>query len=250
MLRVVEPELLDELPAQAPDAQRSRCDLVRINALMGHAEMIRKHLQRSRAKRVVDIGAGDGTLLASALKGISGIQEVVLVDRQIIVSDRTLTALRSRAGKITVLEADVFQWLRSPPNPSANLVHAIDETNIASESRLQAESGEIVATAIIANLFLHHFQGTQLGELLKLAADRCDLFIACEPRRGAWPGFAASLLGLIGCNRVTRHDARISVRAGFRDRELSAIWPDPDLWQIEEREAGLFSHLFVVRRSA
>ena len=224
MLRVVEPELLDELPAQAPDAQRSRCDLVRINALMGHAEMIRKHLQRSRAKRVVDIGAGDGTLLASALKGVSGIQEVVLVDRQTIISDCTVTALRSRASKVTVVEADVFEWLRA--------------------------SADHDGTAIVANLFLHHFQRTALTELLKLAAQTCDIFIACEPRRGAWPGFAASLLGLIGCNRVTRHDARISVRAGFRDRELSAVWPKPDVWQIEEREAGLFSHLFVARRNA
>ena len=30
-------------------------------------------------------------------------------------------------------------------------------------------------------------------------------------------------MGLIGCNSVTVHDARISVHAGFRDRELSAI---------------------------
>jgi hypothetical protein len=224
MARVVEPELLDELPAQAPEAQRSRSDLVRVNALMGHARLIRRHLQQAKAPRVVDIGAGDGTLLASALKGASGIQEVVLVDRQTIVSDHTVTALRSHAGKVTVVEANVFEWLRA--------------------------SADHDGTAIVANLFLHHFQRTELTELLKLAARSCIVFIACEPRRGAWPGFAASLLGFIGCNRVTRHDARISVRAGFRDRELSTIWPEPDLWQIEERGAGLFSHLFVARRNA
>jgi hypothetical protein len=46
---------------------------------------------------------------------------------------------------------------------------------------------------------------------------------------------------------VTRHDAVVSVRAGFRDDELTAIWPRDARWRIEERGRGLFSHAFTAR---
>jgi len=56
------------------------------------------------------------------------------------------------------------------------------------------------------------------------------------------------LLRLIGCNRVTRHDAPISVRAGFTGQELSQLWPAGQGWLLEERPAGWFSHLFIAQR--
>ena len=69
-----------------------------------------------------------------------------------------------------------------------------------------------------------------------------------EPRRAAWPLFCCRWLWVIGCNAVTRHDARVSVRAGFSGRELSVLWPDKTNWQLDERHASLFSHLFVARK--
>ena len=39
-------------------------------------------------------------------------------------------------------------------------------------------------------------------------------------------------------------------RAGFAGRELSALWPDEAGWQLDERPAAPFSHLFVARRDA
>ena len=53
---------------------------------------------------------------------------------------------------------------------------------------------------------------------------------------------------MIGCNAVTRHDAAVSVRAGFLGNELSALWPDQKNWQLTERRTGLFSHLFVAQK--
>jgi hypothetical protein len=47
---------------------------------------------------------------------------------------------------------------------------------------------------------------------------------------------------------VTRHDAVVSVRAGFADRELSALWPSGMTWTLRERARGLFSHCFVASR--
>jgi hypothetical protein len=56
------------------------------------------------------------------------------------------------------------------------------------------------------------------------------------------------LLGLIGCNDVTRHDAIVSVRAGFRNQELTGLWPDRAVWTLQEHAYGLFSHYFVAIR--
>jgi hypothetical protein len=222
MARVVEPEILDQLPATDEAATHSRRDLMRLNGLMGHASLIRKHLTPD-VTRVVDLGAGDGTLLLNALKSANrSIREVVLVDQQRVLSDDTLKGFESLSINPVIAIADVFDWL--------------------------AQQSTAAHTAIVANLFLHHFQREQLQRLLDLASRTCDLFIACEPRRGAWPQLAASLVRLIGCNHVTRHDAVVSVRAGFRDRELTALWPDASNWKIDERAAVLFSHLFVARR--
>lgn len=101
---------------------------------------------------------------------------------------------------------------------------------------------------MLANLFLHHFDA-RLPELMTGAARLAPLFVATEPRRDAVTLAAGRLVGLIGANAVTRHDAPASVRAGFAGRELTALWPEHG-WQTEERRAGLFTHLFVARRDA
>ena len=55
MARRVDPEWLDELPAHDPRAQRSRRDLVRINALMGNVQIERKGaLLEKRVRTAID----------------------------------------------------------------------------------------------------------------------------------------------------------------------------------------------------
>lgn len=101
---------------------------------------------------------------------------------------------------------------------------------------------------VLANLFLHHFDDARLALLLKLAADRSALFVACEPRRSFLALGASHGLALVGCNEVTRHDAVASVRAGFADQELRGCWPGTGRWKLQEYSAGLFSHCFVAAR--
>jgi len=117
--------------------------------------------------------------------------------------------------------ADVFEWLADPAMPRVD--------------------------AIVANLFVHHFEAPRVAELFALAAKRTRALIACEPRRSAFALAGSRLLGIVGCNDVTRHDAVASVRAGFAGRELSALWPAADGWSLEERGRGPFSHAFVAR---
>ena len=101
----------------------------------------------------------------------------------------------------------------------------------------------------IANLFIHHFDVHQIARLFGALSACTNMFVACEPRRERLPLLASHLVGLIGANEVTRKDAVLSVQAGFCECELSSLWPSltPN-WNLMERRAGLFSHLFTARR--
>ena len=100
--------------------------------------------------------------------------------------------------------------------------------------------------AIVCNLFLHHLDGDVLSDVLALAAERAPLFVACEPRRARIALEASKMLWVLGANDVTRHDAVVSVRAGFTGDELSRAWPI-GRWNLEERVAWPFSHFFCAR---
>jgi len=102
--------------------------------------------------------------------------------------------------------------------------------------------------AIFSNLFLHQLSDSQLAEVLPAAAKRTAAFVALEPRRSGWGLLFSRMVGTIGCNHVTRHDAPISVRAGFTRDELSRLWPTDGNWSLCEQRAGMFGHLFVARR--
>jgi hypothetical protein len=227
--RLVEPELLDELSPGQPEAQASRRDLRRINKLMGHARIFSSAWRDTDAdqwcSRIVDLGGGDGNLLlqlARRIGSFSRVRTAVIVDRQPIIADETRREFERLGWKITTVSADVFKWLsESPTAPN---------------------------TFLLANLFLHHFQEQALQKLLRLIAQQGEAFAACEPWRSAVSLAASRLLGFIGCNPVTRHDAVISVRAGFRGRELTDAWGQLGNWELHEREAGLFSHLLWGRK--
>ncbi len=230
MERSLQTELLDELPADDPRAVGSRRDLRRINALMGNARLMARAVcaatPQAIPRRIVDLGGGDGDFLLRWVRLMPPFApgtEVLLVDRQDAADARVMTALSARGLRPRQVSADGLEWLRSQP----------------------AEVG----TWVLANLFLHHFTPERLRELLDAIADKADLCCACEPRRGWWPLAASGMLGLIGANAVTRHDAVVSVRAGFQDGELSALWPADSGWRLQEQSAGLFSHLFLAQRT-
>lgn len=227
MKRLVQPELLDTLPPEDPLAAGSRRDLRRVNWWMGNARIMRRalsrHLPAQKPGRLLEIGAGDGDFFRRVVSHFpppwpGG--KAILLDRQRTVSTETLTALAQLGWPTEPLVADVFDFAPRP---------------------------EPVA-AVMANLFLHHFEDDLLARLLLKISRQTSLFIAVEPHRFSQPELCGQLLRLIGCNSVTLHDAVVSVRAGFAGRELSALWPEPAGWQLTEQRTGLFSHLFVAQR--
>ena len=241
MRRVVAAETLDHLPAHDPAAIRSRRDLVRVHRMMGTRSIVRAgwqalvSSQRAREPlRILELGAGDGSLLLGVARSLAPRWPQVrltLLDRQDIVSPATLEGYAAMGWTAQVLATDVLAWA--------------DEREQGPRGGAAAR-WDLISTA----LFLHHFEAGALDRLLAAIATRCDRFFAFEPDR-AWLALAGShLVGLLGANAVTREDAVLSVRAGFRARELSERWPgDAARWQLHEARAGLFSHCFSARRT-
>ena len=233
MDRQVQPEILDILTPTDPRAIHSRRDLQRINAIMRHhaimAREMEKHSSGAAPKTITELGAGDGKFLLRVAQKLNGPEassgqvfcdvDATLLDLQPNISVATLKAFDELGWRASASVTDVFNW---PPTSS---------------------------DVVVTNLFLHHFADAKLAELLHLISQRTGLFIALEPRRAAWPLFCSRLLWAIGCNDVTRHDAVVSVRAGFFGNELSTLWPDKNNWELTEHAIGAFSHLFVARKT-
>jgi hypothetical protein len=229
MNRIVLPELLDVLPPQAAAALRSRRDLRRLNAWMRHPQIMARALQENlpgrAGQRIVELGAGDGHFLLSVAKRVQGLwpdTQAILVDQLEALDPRAGDEFRHFGWQVRAEIAGAAEWLRQAQSQAAQI--------------------------IIGNLFFHQFETEPLAEMLRLAASSSRMVVALEPRRSWLPRFCGRLLWAIGCGPVTRHDARISIRAGFVGGELSALWPDKHNWRLTEHPAGLVSHLFIARR--
>jgi hypothetical protein len=223
--RIVQPEWLDSLPPDDPRAIRSRKDLIRVNGCMRNPQIMNRALRvcMNGSAKIIELGAGDGRFLLSVARGFVRQRQAMtatLLDQQDNVSSDTRLAFAALGWNLEAVVADAFDWLKTPG------------------------AGQV----LVANLFLHHFEEDRLARLLELVARRAELFIAVEPWRAFWPLFCSRLLWGIGCNDVTRHDAVVSVQAGFSGNELSRLWPEKSGWRLTERAAGAFSHLFIAQK--
>jgi hypothetical protein len=197
---------------------------------MGNILIIDSLLNRSLSHpplRIAELGAGDGSLLLRLAERRARRWPAVtltLVDRQNLLSATMRAAFADLGWTVRAAAIDVFAWLEREDHPRYD--------------------------AIVANLFVHHFESDALTRLFRAIAQITECFVACEPRRARVPLLASHLVGAVGANAVTRRDAVLSVRAGFRDRELSACWPNSGEWDTSETDARLFSHTFAAVRRA
>jgi 2-polyprenyl-3-methyl-5-hydroxy-6-metoxy-1,4-benzoquinol methylase len=223
--RRLAPEILDGLAAEDPRAIASRRDLRHINALMFQAPIMASLLRKFVPKppgRILEIGAGDGSFMLAVARRMAKHWpevELVMLDRVELVTAQLRNDFGALGWTIEGVAADVFDWAETTEGKPFD--------------------------AITANLFLHHFDDAGLVRLFSLLMPKARLLLATEPRRAKPALAAARFLPAIGVNDVTRNDAAQSVRAGFRDSELSDLWRAADGRPIEERRAGLFSHIFV-----
>jgi SAM-dependent methyltransferase len=229
--RCVIPEVLDDLAPDDPRALRSRRDLRRVHRAMRSVFALRYALTRLQLvappKSILELGAGDGTLLsrfAAAVKPRWAGVDLTLLDRQAIVSIETVDNYRKLGWQASTIYEDVLSWARQSARRHYDLC--------------------------ITTLFLHHFQDSQLQEVLRGVVKHSRAFIAIEPRREMLSKIGSRLIGLLGTNAVTREDAVKSVDAGFTGNEITAAWRSIDeAWWTEEFRVIPFSHGFIAARN-
>lgn len=183
MQRTLQPELLDSLPPDHPDALHNRRDLRLTNRILGThrwiARTLAAHLQPE--ERALELGAGTGEL-----------------------------GLRLAQRGLTVDGLDL--WPRPDAWPAARAWHMAD---------LKAFEGYERYHAIVGNLIFHQFSATELAALGEKIRRGARLVVACEPARRRFSQVLFRTLGpLLGANHVSLHDGHVSIAAGFRGDEL------------------------------
>lgn len=200
MQRKVEPEILDDLPSDDPEAVRSRADLRVLNRLIGGERWILRELaQLSGVRRVIELGAGEG-LLTMKVKEILPDVEVCAVD------------LVDKPGEVP----ESIRWL---------------QTNVLEEDLTVDD-----ATVIIVNLFLHHLQADQL-KILGQKINGAKALLFAEPARFPY-AMLLGYLAYPFVGRVTKHDMMVSIRAGFVVGELNAYFSENFEWSEEAHWMG------------
>ena len=214
MSRQLQPELLDSLAADHPDARHSRRDLRLINAIMGNQRWLARTLARflPAGGRILEIGAGTGEL------------------------GRRLAA----AG----LPADGLDFAPRPPDwPPACDWHRADLLTFGGYDRYDA---------VVGNLIFHHLSNDELSVLGRTLRDSMRVIIACEPARSRLSQrLFACLAPLFLANHVTLHDAPISIAAGFRRDELPRLLGlNPAEWDCQCATTLLGAYQMVAVRRA
>jgi len=197
VLRRVDPEILDSLPSEDPEAIGSRRDLRWINGIMGNHRWLNARIrtQMKPGWRVLELGAGEGIL-------------------------------GSRLVRRGVVPPPQLAGIDLAPRPTGWPVESTwIQGNVFAEALPPAE-------IVVANLFLHHFSPEELAQLGRRLPSVCRYLACSEPARRALHIWQGRLLAMVaGLNRVTRHDMPVSIRAGFLRRELPE-WLGISDWKI------------------
>jgi hypothetical protein len=194
MLRTLEPEILDSLPPDHPDALHNRRDLRIVNQLMGNHRWLVRTLPHllNPGEAALELGAGTGEL-----------------------------GLRLHAAGVAVDGLDL--WPRPPAWPTARQWHA---------ANLLTFPGYDAYPAVIGNLIFHQFSDADLASVGAIIRRHARVILAREPARRRYAQHVYRVLApLFGANHVSRHDGYVSIAAGFVADELPRLLGlDPSEW--------------------
>lgn len=191
------PEILDSLAHDDPQAIRSRRDLRMLHVLMGNESwmlrMLKRHQQHAK-QGIGEWGAGDGAFAARLVK------------------------------QFPQISINVWDLAPRPAELDARVTWHVGDL---------LSSKHTGNGVLLANMFLHHFEGPALQQLGRMCGDY-RVLIFNEPDRHPlallWSALLSPLVG-----KVTRHDMPASIRAGFAAGELvDLLGLDPIEWHVVE----------------
>ncbi len=214
MPRTLQPELLDTLSPQHPDAMHSRRDLRLINRVMGNYRWFDRVLPPllRPGESVLELGAGAGELTE---------------------------LLASRDIRIDALD-------RCPPPdawPAPRTWHRHD---------LQSFPHYADYDGVIGNLIFHHLSDDELIAVGQKISRHTRVIFACEPSRRRRSQFYFRFIAtLLGVNHVTLHDAHVSIAAGFSGDELPRLLGlAAPAWQVRIRQTPFGAYRMIAVRRA
>jgi hypothetical protein len=214
-VRNIGAEILDALPPSHPHALANRRDLQLINRLMGTRRWFRRVLLGPvfASGRILELGAGQGLL-----------------------SD----FLRRRCD-----QDSLWQW------------HTLDIQPVPSRVNkgLQWHHCDLLQfreyhtfEVVFGNLILHQFDANKLQSLGNRLQQGPRALVFQEPWRTS-VFYWGSLLLTLFMHPVSRHDARVSVRAGFRAEELAGLLGlHPEVWKVNVEYSLLGAYRMVALR--
>lgn len=187
--RLIQPELLEG--ADAHDARCNLDDIIRLNkAFGGHAlilRMLKKVVQLGEAFTLLDVGAASGD---------------------------SARVIQTAYPKAKVISMDLHaRNLEAAPSPKL----------LGDAFQLPIRDGGV--DFVFSSLFLHHFTDEQVTQLLhdQYRVARRALLVSDLERHVLAYWFLPATKPLFRWHWITVHDGPVSVRAGFRPRELETV---------------------------
>ncbi len=217
MDRIIKPEKLDSLPPFDPEAVSSRKDLRFFNSYLGTAGWFAGEVlgEIRESDHILEIGAGEGTLIH---------------------------ALHDRARGNG---SHPFAWTALDLKPVFE--EKRPEVTYVVEDLLRFP-GYGAATVVIGNMILHQFEPEALEHLGREMRASARLLVFQEPSRSRFTHFLCRCFSF-AMSPATRHDAPVSIEAGFRGAEIPdalGLSPRDWDWRIETTLRG--AHRLVARR--
>jgi hypothetical protein len=212
MQRLLEPEILDSLPPDHPDALHNRRDLRLTNRIAGNFRWFARTLPAlvGPREKLLELGAGTGEL-----------------------------GLRLARAGFAVDGLDL--WPRPAAWPTERAWHVADLRTFESYAGY---------AAVVGNLIFHQFSTEHLADLGEKLRRHARVVLACEPERQRFSQVLFRTLGpLLGANYVSLHDARVSIAAGFRTDELPrALGLEAPAWHVRCTTSFLGAYRMVAVR--
>ena len=224
MRRATARELMDEPVDDVDELAANLRDIAFANARLGGAAPVVRALRRLGARRVLDVGCGAG--------------DVALA----LVRDGERRGVDVRVTCLDVSE----QMLAIARSASAN--HPALEFVRADGGALPY--GEGAFDVVTCTLALHHFEPDGARALLhELRRVARQTPVVCDLRRSALAFTATWLWSRTSRNRLTRHDAPLSVRRAYTPDEALGLARDAG-WRTPRVERDAFFRMTLTDEAA